>query len=503
MAFLGIDVGTSSTKALLIDGAGRILGSGGRPHALLTPRPGWTEQDPQGWWEATAGAVREALAAANLTGADVAAVGLSGQMHGSVFLDQRAVLSMGAEAPAIRPALLWNDQRTADQLAEIAQAAGGPEALVKAVGNAALTGFQLPKLLWLREREPAHYARLAAVLLPKDYIRFRLSGELATDVGDASGTLLFDPAARAWHGGLMRALKLNPSLFPGVVESAALAGSVSRFGAEATGLRAGTPIVGGSGDNQCGAVGAGIVEEGLALAILGTSGVIYAHSPRFAPDLLAGRTHAMCSAAGADAWCVTGVMLSAAGSLQWAKDHLFPEVPLAAMLEEAWAAPAGCEGLLFAPYLQGERCPHPDPAARGAFVGLSLRHSRGHLVRAIIEGVSFAMAEILTLVRSLGVPVRAVRLGGGGARSPQWRRLLADLFGVRVEVPTTEEGGSYGAALLAGVGAGVGAGGWKSVSEACRACVTAAEPTDPAPVAGALEASRASFAGLYERLRTR
>lgn len=499
MAFLGIDVGTSSTKALLLDESGRVLGLGGRPHPLLTPQPGWSEQDPQCWWEATVGAVREALVAAHLTAPDVRAVGLSGQMHGSVFLDQRAVLSMGAEAPAIRPALLWNDQRTADHLAEVTRAAGGKEALVRAVGNSAMTGFQLPKLLWLRDREPANYARLAAVLLPKDYIRFRMSGELATDVGDASGTLLLDPAARRWRTDLMHALKLNPSLFPRVVESAEIAGTVSKAGAGALGLRAGTPIVGGSGDNQCGAVGAGIVEEGLALAILGTSGVIYAHSPRFSPDLPLGRTHAMCSAAGPDAWCATGVMLSAAGSLQWAKDQLFPEVSLPDMLAEAWAAPAGCEGLLFAPYLQGERCPHPDPAARGAFVGLSLKHTRGHLVRSILEGVSFAMADILDLVRSLGVPVRAVRLGGGGAKSPPWRRLLADLFGASVEVPTTEEGGAYGAALLAGVGAGA----WKSVSEACRSCVSATERAEPGAAPAAIQEARASFSRLYERLRAR
>lgn len=500
MALLGIDIGTSSTKAILIDESGAVLGVGSEATPLLTPAPGWTEQDPESWWTATRAAVAQALRAASVAASDVRAVGLSGQMHGSVFLDHESVLARGTRPGAIRPALLWNDQRTADQLDLINDLAGGRAAIVQASGNAALTGFQLPKILWLRKHEPANFAKTAAVLLPKDYIRFRLSGELATDVGDASGTLLFDVEHRRWHGGLLRTFDLNPALFPRVVESASQAGRISRAAAEATGLREGTPIVGGSGDNQCGAVGAGITDPGLALAILGTSGVIYAHAPRFSPDLPAsgpaGRTHAMCSAAGADAWCVTGVMLSAAGSIQWACDHLFPGVPLATLLEEAWAAPPGAEGLLFLPTLQGERCPYPDPSARGAFVGLSLRHTRGHLMRAIIEGVSFSMAHILNIVRSLGVDVRTVRLGGGGAKSPQWRALLASLFQLPVEVPTTEEGGSYGAALLAGVHAGV----WSSVPEACRACIRTHPADLPTPIDPGVARSRDASSTLYERL---
>ncbi|XVJ58799.1 MAG: xylulokinase [Tepidisphaera sp.] len=493
---LGIDVGTSSVKAVLLDPSGRVLAVGSAPVPLLTPAPGWTEQDPEAWWQATIHAVKQAISIAHASPSDIRAVGLSGQMHGSVFLDAPSVLSGGRSPGAIRPALLWNDQRTADELEGIEATAGGRASLVKAVGNAALTGFQLPKLLWLRRHEPQHFAKTAAVLLPKDYIRFRMSGELITDTGDASGTLVLDVEHRRWRTDLIAKLGLNPSLFPRIVESASPAGTISEFGAEALGLRKGTLIVGGSGDNQCGAVGAGIVEPGRALAILGTSGVVYAHTDRFSPDLPAGRTHAMCSAAGANAWCVTGVMLSAAGSLQWASDKLFPGVPMETLLAEAWATPAGAEGLVFAPYLQGERCPHPDPNARGAFVGLSLRHGRGHMVRSIIEGVSFAMTEILTLVRSLGVDVRSLRVGGGGAKSPQWRQLLADLASVPVEVPTTEEGGAYGAALLAGVGAGV----WPTVADACHACIQTTDRAEPRPLDPALAASQAAFSHLYPRL---
>lgn len=500
MALLGIDIGTSSTKSIIIDESGAVLGVGSAATPLLTPAPGWTEQEPEDWWTATKASIASALRAAAIPPSSIRTIGLSGQMHGSVFLDHAAVLARGAAPSAIRPALLWNDQRTADQLDRITELAGGRASLVKAVGNAALTGFQLPKILWLREREPANFARTAAVLLPKDYIRFRLSGELATDVGDASGTLLFDVANRRWNDRLLKACDLNPSLLPRVVESAQVAGRLSAAGAEATGLIPGTPIIGGSGDNQCGAIGAGITEPGLALAILGTSGVIYAHAPKFSPDLPAngpaGRTHAMCSAAGSQAWCVTGVMLSAAGSLLWATEQLFPGVPLATLLEEAWAAPPGCEGLLFLPTLQGERCPYSDPQARGAFVGLSLRHGRGHMVRAIIEGVSFSMARILDIVRSLGVDVQAVRLGGGGAKSAPWRALLASLFGVPVALPTTEEGGSYGAAILAGVGAGV----WPTVPDACRVCIRTHPAEPPTPLDAGIARSRDASSTLYERL---
>jgi xylulokinase len=496
---LGLDIGTSSVKAILVDPQGVVRGVGSAAVPMHTPRPGWTEQEPGDWWDAAVSAVRGVLAMAPGAGGKVEAIGLSGQMHGSVFLDHVGVLSRGLGTRAVRPALLWNDQRTADELADIEAAAGGRAALVQAVGSRAMTGFQLPKILWLRRHEPEHFKRLAAVLLPKDFIRFRLSGELATDAGDASGTLLFDVVARRWRTDLMKSVGVDPSLFPLVVESGEVAGCLSAHAAETLGLPAGIPIAGGSGDNQCGAVGAGVVRPGMGLAILGTSGVVYAHADVPRPDVAGlGRTHAMAAATGQGGWCVTGVMLSAAGSVAWAADRLFPGVSLDTLLAEAWAAPAGAGGLVFGPYVQGERCPHPDPSARGALVGLSLAHTRGHVMRAVIEGVSFAMADILSLVRSLGVECSTIRLGGGGAKSPQWRQLLADLFGVPVEVPTTEEGGAYGAAILSAVAAGR----YRSVPEACEAWIRVTDRTEPSgAISDDLKRSREAFARLYPAIK--
>jgi xylulokinase len=496
---LGLDIGTSSVKAILVDPHGVVRGVGSAAVPLHTPRSGWTEQQPEDWWDASVSAVRGVLAMVPGAGSKVAAVGLSGQMHGSVFLDHAGVLSQGFSTRAIRPALLWNDQRTADQLQNIEAAAGGRAALVQAVGSRAMTGFQLPKILWLRQHEPEHFKRLAAVLLPKDYIRFRLSGELATDVGDASGTLLFDVASRRWRTDLMKAVGVDPALFPRVVESGEVAGRLSAHAAEAMGLPVGIPIAGGSGDNQCGAVGAGVVRPGMGLAILGTSGVIYAHADVPRPDVAGlGRTHAMAAASGPGSWCVTGVMLSAAGSVQWAADRLFPGVPLDVLLAEAWATPPGAGGVVFGPYIQGERCPHPDPSARGALVGLSLAHTRGHVMRAVIEGVTFAMADILCLVRSLGVECSTIRLGGGGAKSPPWRQLLADLFGVPVEVPVTEEGGAYGAAILAAVAGGM----YHSVPEACEAWIRMTDRTEPSgAISDDLKRSRDVFGRLYPAIK--
>lgn len=505
MAILGIDVGTSSTKAVAIDELGRVRASASAPHAIAHPRDGWSEQDPRWWWASTVSAVRDVLAHPSLRSDPVKAVGLSGQMHGSVFLSEAALARGGCDVPALRPALLWNDQRTADQCREIERVVGGRAALVRMVGNAALTGFQAPKVLWLRDHEPELFRQLAAVLLPKDYIRFCLTGTLAGDVGDCSGTLLFDIEKRDYAQGLMSALGLNRAWFPKAHESAAITGAITPEASRVTGLPAGIPVVAGSGDNMAGAVGAGIVEPGLVLATLGTSGVIYAptHTPR--PDAgspVCGRTHAMCAGDG-DArrpggWCVTGVTLSAAGSLAWFRDTCAPGMSFEDVLREAAAVPPGCEGLVFLSQLTGERCPHPDPLARGAFVGLTARHTRAHLARAVIEGVTFTMAQILELVRSLGVPVERVRLGGGGAKSPLWRQLQADLYGLPVEVPTTEEGPAYGVALHAGVGVGV----WPGVSEACRACLTVTDRHDPADARPYAKA-RAVHAALYDDLKVR
>lgn len=485
---LGIDIGTSATKAVLCDRRGRILATASSPHKIRTPQPGWSEQDPEGWWIATVAAVRGVISTAGIRVEAVAGVGLSGQMHGSVLLPESACAGDGAGARALRPALLWNDQRTALQCAEIERAAGGRAALVEMVGNAALAGFTLPKLLWIREHEPEVWAKVAAWCLPKDYVRLRLTGELATDAGDAAGTLLFDIDQRDWSDRAHALFGLDTGLAPRVLESCAVSGRVTAWAAAQTGLCAGTPVVAGSGDNQCGAAGAGVVEPGLVLATLGTSGVIYAHSNEPRRDTgdgvrAAGRVHTMCAADGTAErpghWSLTGCMLSAAGSLAWLHDALFPGTPYEQLLAEAEAAPPGSAGLVFLPHLTGERCPHPDPQARGAFVGLTSRHGRGHMARAVVEGVTLTMRQILDIFAGVGVETDAgasrVRLGGGGAKGAFWRQLQADIYGRTVERPNTEEGPAFGAALMAGVGAGV----WSDLPEACRAAVRVTETRIP------------------------
>jgi len=481
---LGIDVGTSSTKAVLIDEHGGIRASASSPHELLTPRPGWSEQDPEGWWRATLRALGAALEQAGSDGAEVVAVGLSGQMHGSVLLPREALASGGADCRALRPALLWNDQRAAAECRQIEAAAGSRAALVELVGNAALAGFTLPKLLWVRAHEPKIWGRVAAWCLPKDYVRLRMTGALATDVGDGAGTLLFDVDRRGWSARACELFGIDPASLPPALESCAVAGGMSPWGASQTSLPEGIPVVAGSGDNQCGAVGAGVVERGLVLATLGTSGVIYAHSDSARKDLgrggsPAGRVHTMCAADGAEArpghWSLTGCMLSAAGSLQWLHDSLFPDVPYERLLAEAERAPLGAGGLVFLPHLTGERCPHPDPGARGAFVGLTSRHTRAHLVRAVLEGVTLTMRQILDIFRSLGVEADRIRVGGGGARTTFWRQLQADIYGAPVELPNTEEGPAFGAALMSGVGAGV----WPDIPRACRETIGVRENREP------------------------
>lgn len=480
---LGIDVGTSSTKAVLCDERGTILATASAPHELLTPKPGWSEQDPEGWWAATVSSVCQVLEASGVTGDAIAGVGLSGQMHGSVLLPKDAIQSGGTDAHPLRPALLWNDQRTASQCEAIETAAGGRDALVNLVGNAALTGFTLPKLLWVRENEPEVWDKTAAWCLPKDYVRLRLTGELATDVGDAAGTLLFDVDARAWSERAHQQVDLDTSAAPRVLESCEVAGRITAWAASQTGLREGTPVVAGSGDNQCGAAGAGVVETGLMLATLGTSGVIYAHTDEPRKDAgarpPAGRVHTMCSADGTSSapghWSLTGCMLSAAGSLAWLHDTFFPDLSYEDLLAEAATVTPGANGLVFLPHLTGERCPHPDPLARGAFVGLTSRHSRAHLVRAVVEGVTLTMRQILDIFAELGAEASRIRLGGGGAKDAFWRQLQADIYNTTVELPNTEEGPAFGAALMAGVGAGV----WPTLGEACNATLRVTESRDP------------------------
>ncbi|MGE5361694.1 MAG: xylulokinase [Bacteroidales bacterium] len=454
---LGIDVSTTAAKALVLDWRGRVIASETTPLTVSTPRPLWSEQDPGEWWTAVASSVRRALAAARLNGADVAAVGLTGQMHGLVLVD--------ADHRALRPAILWNDQRTGRECDEI-RARVGKERLIRVTGNDALTGFTAPKVVWVGRHEPDVVARTRWMLLPKDYVRLRLTGVAAMDKADGSGTLLFDLARRDWSMEIVDALGISREWLPPTFEGPEIAGVVSRGGAEATGLREGTPVVAGGGDQAAGAVGVGAVVPGIVAVTLGTSGVVFAttESAMVEPE---GRLHAFCHAV-PGRWHLMGVMLSAAGSLQWYRDVLAPGVPFDALVSEAAEAPAGADGLLFLPYLSGERTPHPDPLARGAFVGLTVRHRRAHLTRAVLEGVAFGLRDSFELLRHAGVDVSGeVRISGGGAKGELWRQIVASVLGATVVRVTSTEGAAFGAALLAGVGAGA----WPDVEAACRASI--------------------------------
>jgi xylulokinase len=473
--YLGIDIGTSGTKTLAMRTDGRILATATVEYPLSNPRPGWSEQDPEHWWQAAIKSVRAVLRQGKIKPAEIAGIGLSGQMHGSVFLD--------AKHQVIRPAILWNDQRTAAECAEIEARAGGRSQLIELVANPALTGFTAPKILWLRKHEPRHFDRVRQVLLPKDYVRFRLTGEFATEVSDASGTLLLDVRNRRWSRSLLQRLDLDPAILPAVFESDEVSGHLSPQAGRRLGLPAGIPVVGGGGDQAAGAVGNGIVRKGVISATMGTSGVVFAHSDEVQYDPQ-GRLHTFCHAVRGK-WHVMGVVLSAGGSLQWYRNQLAgAETALAQakkidpyelLTEQAAGAPPGSEGLFFLPYLTGERTPHADPNARGAWVGLSLRHTRAHLVRSIIEGATYAMRDSLEIIERLQIPVKEVRLSGGGARSRFWRQVQADIYGTRVVTTNSSEGPAYGVALLAAVGAGA----YRHIAEACQATIRIEDSTAP------------------------
>ena len=448
---LGVDVGTTGVKVQLIDSSGQTLAQTTREYPLSTPRPLWSEQDPAHWWAAAAEALREV---AGPQRERIACIGLTGQMHGLVLLD-----SAGA---VLRPAILWNDQRTGEECAEITERVGASR-VVELIGNPVLPGFTAPKIEWVRKHEPEVHARIAHVLLPKDWLRYKLTGALATDVADASGTALFEVRERTWSDEMLEALGVERSWLPEVFESAELTSEVSGDAAELCGLRAGTPVAAGAGDQAASAVGAGLVSEGEVSATLGTSGVVFAVSDTYRVDA-AGRLHAFCHAVPGK-WHLMGVVLAAGGSLRWMRDTLCADLiaraasegcdPYELMLEEAAGVAPGCEGLLFLPYLTGERTPHPDPLARGAFVGLTLRHGRAAMTRAVVEGVSFALRDSLELMRELELPIAAVRAAGGGARSPLWSALLADVFEAQVVTSDQDTGSALGAALIAGVGCGL------------------------------------------------
>ena len=480
MPLLGVDIGTSGTKTILIGEDGSLLASATAEYPLSTPRPGWAEQDPQHWWEATVTTIRAVLRKAGISGDAVRGVGLSGQMHGSVFLDARQQV--------IRPALLWCDQRTAAQCDWITGTVGADN-VIDLTSNPVLTGFTAPKVIWLRDNEPENYARVQKVLLPKDYIRWRLTGAFATEVSDASGTAMFNVRQRRWATELLEAIGVPASWMPECYESAVPSTQISADAAALTGLKAGTPVVGGGGDQAAGAVGNGIVEPGIISSTVGTSGVVFAYSDEPAVDP-ALRLHTFCHAVPGK-WHQMGVMLSAGGSLRWYRDTVAaPEVeqarargvdPYEVITAGAAEAPAGCEGLLFLPYLTGERTPYPDPNARGVFFGLTLRHDRRHMARSVLEGVAYGLRDSFEILEEMGVPIRQVRASGGGARSPLWRQIQADVTAREHVTINVDEGPAFGVALLAGVGTGV----WSSVPEACRQTIRVVDqcPPDPANTA--------------------
>jgi len=487
---LGIDVSTTGVKALLVDENGSVAGATTTALSLSTPQPLWSEQNPAGWWQGAVNSVRQALrlSDASLSGNQVVAVGLTGQMHGLTLL--------GGAGEVLRPAILWNDQRTGPQCDEIRERLG-KRRLIEITGNDALTGFTAPKILWVREHEPEVFTRVRHVLLPKDYVRLKLTGTYATDRAGAAGTLLLDVKTRDWSAEVLQALEIPAEWLPPTHEGPEVSGYISAEAARATGLEVGTPVVGGGGDQAAQAVGVGAVEPGVVALTLGTSGVVFASTsqPFVEPE---GRLHAFCHAV-PGRWHLMGVMLSAAGSLRWYRDTLAPAAGYDALLAPAAEVPPGGEGLLFLPYLTGERTPHPDPLARGAFVGLTVRHTRPHLTRAVLEGVAFGLRDSFELIRSVGLThVNQVRVSGGGAQSSLWRQILAGVLNVELVTVNTTEGAAYGAALLAGVGAGV----WPDVDAACRATVKLTGSTAPQPeIVARYEQSYALYRQLYPALK--
>ncbi|HEY6766074.1 MAG TPA: xylulokinase [Candidatus Sulfotelmatobacter sp.] len=474
---LGIDVGTGGTRALIIDDCGTVVASATEEHVpFASPKIGWAEQHPEDWWRACCLAVPKALAKAKFRPHGIVCVGISGQMHGAVLLDE--------SGQVVRPALIWCDVRTNPQCRELTDEIGAKR-LIEATCNPALANFTLTKLMWVREHEPENWKRVRYIMLPKDYVRFRMTGERAIDMADASGTLLLDVAHRRWSKLMLDAGGIDERQLPALFESPDVCGKISAEGAAATGLSAGTPVVAGAGDQAAGAVGMGIVAPGAVSATIGTSGVVFAATdrPALEPE---GRLHTFCHAI-PGRWHVMGVTQAAGLSLRWFRDQFGAGAddgrdPYERLGDEAAKAPAGCQGLLWTPYLMGERTPHLDPDARGALIGLTASHTRAHVIRAIMEGVAFSLRDTFTLFDEMKVGVNEIRLGGGGARSTLWRQIQADVYGHDVEIVAAEEGAAYGAAILAGVGAGL----WKSVDEACAAVVRIAATVKPQPEAVAV-----------------
>lgn len=459
---IGIDIGTSSTKAVVSDASGKILFAGGPTYDFETPKPLWAENDPKRWWDATLECLR--LIAEKIDVSEVVGIGLTGQMHGLVLLD--------ANGSVLRPAIQWNDQRTAAQCAELTEKVGF-EQVIQITGNPILTGFTAPKILWVQQHEPEIWAKVSKILLPKDYIRFMLGGVFATDVSDASGMSLLDVGARDWSTVMLEACGVKPEMMAEVYESPEVTCTLKDELAERYGFPKGIPIVAGAGDQAAGAVGSGVVTKGAVACSLGTSGVVFAQAEAFEPEPQ-GRLHAFCAAV-PGTWHYMGVQLSCAGSYQWFFDNLAFGATFKDIDVEAREIPAGSEGLFFLPYLTGERMPHPDPQARGAFIGLTLRHGRGHMARAVLEGVTLGLRQGLDMMKDLGIETRKVIVSGGGAKSPLWKQILADVFQSRIVTVNAAEGGAFGSAILAMVGAGV----YPSVEAACSAVIEETGSLEP------------------------
>jgi xylulokinase len=494
MKLLGIDVGTGGTRAVVIDEQGKVVASATDEHApFASPQTGWAEQDPHDWWRASVAAIRRVVFEQGVRAEEIAGVGLTGQMHGTVLLDQRDEV--------LRPALIWCDQRTDEQCRSLTESIGA-QRLIGLTLNPALTNFSLTKMLWVRDCEPETWARARSFLLPKDYVRLHLTGDKATDVADASGTLLLDVSHRRWSSEMLDVTSIDERMLPTVFESPEVTGRVSAKGAEATGLREGTRVIAGAGDQAAGAVGMGIVMPGMVSATIGTSGVVFAATAKPALDPR-GRVHTFCHAIPAR-WHVMGVTQAAGLSLRWFRDRFGAGSsndgdPYDRLTEEAARVGPGSDGVLWAPYLMGERTPHLDPRARAALVGLAANHTRGHVVRAILEGVAFSLRDTLTIFDEMKVPVERIRLGGGGARSSLWRQIQADVYGQAVEIVEAEEGAAYGAALLAGVGSKV----WPTVDAACESVIRVASRVDAdAVTVNLMERQYNAYRALYPALRS-
>lgn len=472
--FIGLDVGTTGAKAILIDENGKVISTASSGYPMSNPKPLWSEQNPADWWKAVQISFKNIIKDSEVDTGEIKGIGLTGQMHGLVLLDK--------EGSVLRPCIMWNDQRTSKECEEITSAIGFDN-LLRITGNAVLPGFTAPKIMWVRKNEPAVFSRIEHILLPKDYIRFCLTNEFAMDVTDASGTSLLDVNKRNWSDTILSKLDIPKTWMPAVFESTEITGEVTIKAAELTGLKPGTPVIAGAGDQAAGGVGTGTIKNGIASVVLGTSGVVFAHTDKLTiePE---GRLHAFCHAS-PGTWHVMGVTLSAAGSLRWFRDTFGDQEKEDAaklktdvydiMTRKASGAPAGSEGLIFLPYLTGERTPYPDPDAKGTFTGITIRHNKQHFIRAVLEGVAYSLKDCLELNKNIGLTVDQIRISGGGAKSKFWKQILADIFNVELVTLNSTEGAPYGAALLAAAGTGT----FNSVAEACEKCIKKESITEP------------------------